>query len=516
MHTQLIELLSVDLQCSGFTADARNSLLSSDARDALITGVRSPAKRELFTHLEEAAGPQRQRLQLMRLFTVGETLTTEAVNEALPDLHTERACELGLISEVELGAYRATLSLNPYTPVARDAEASDQHWWIISDLDDHLRNRVARPDHVMGVGGATHSLINAIGNQEVDAACELGTGCGVVAMHLAQSCGRVIATDISTRALYFAGLNAQLNQIDNIEFRQGNLFEPVEGEQFDLIVSNPPFVITPEQSEQAHYTYRSAAGAGDSLLQQMLTEAPDHLSESGMMKCLGNWESRWGENGMQRVLSWITEGRQHRISAWIMRRDHQTPLEYAQLWLRDGGIKPEDQEYERLLTEWLNDFCARRVTKIEFGYISVYRNEAEPAVSRTESVLGLIAPDQRFGNTWDQHFANARKITQLSDRDLMKQRLVVEEHVREVREMIPGTDNIISITLTTDTGIERNLQTDTLIAGAVGACDGELTLDEITDALATLFEVDYTEVATHIVQGVRELVWLGMLAPLER
>lgn len=516
MPTQLIKLLSVDLQCSGFTTDALNNLLSSGARDALITGVRSPAKRELFTHLEEAAGPQRQRLQLMRLFTVGETLTTEAVNEALPDLHTERACELGLISEVELGTYRASLSLNPYTPVAPDAETSDQHWWIISDLDDHLRNHEARAEHVMGVGGATQSLISAIGNQKVEVACELGTGCGVVAMHLAQSCGRVIATDISTRALYFAGLNAQLNQIDNIEFRQGNLFEPVRGERFDLIVSNPPFVITPEHSEKAHYTYRSATGAGDSLLKQLLTEASDHLNESGMMKCLGNWESRWGEDGMQRLLSWITEGRQHCISAWIMKRDQQTPLEYALLWLRDGGIKTGDQDYERLLTEWINDFRARRVTKIEFGYINVYRNETEPTVSRTESVLGRIAPDQRFGNTWDQHFANARKITKLSDRELMKQRMVVEEQVREVRKMIPGTDNIISITLTTDTGIERNLQTDTLIAGAVGACDGELTLDEITEALATMFDLDYTEVADHIVQGVRELVWLGMLAPLER
>ena len=43
-----------------------------------------------------------------------------------------------------------------------------------------------------------------------------------------------------------ARFNAQLNRIDNVECAEGNLFEPAGERQFDLIFSNPPFVVSPE------------------------------------------------------------------------------------------------------------------------------------------------------------------------------------------------------------------------------------------------------------------------------
>jgi len=73
----------------------------------------------------------------------------------------------------------------------------------------------------------------------------LGTDCGVQAMHASRFADRVSATDISERALAFARFDSALNGVTNIEFRLGNLFEPVSGLRCDPIVSNPPFVITP-------------------------------------------------------------------------------------------------------------------------------------------------------------------------------------------------------------------------------------------------------------------------------
>ena len=75
----------------------------------------------------------------------------------------------------------------------------------------------------------------------------------------------VVATDVNPRALAFTELNAALSGLDNVECRRGSLFEPVEGEQFDLIVCNAPFVVSPER----RWTYRDgcarrrrALGAG--------------------------------------------------------------------------------------------------------------------------------------------------------------------------------------------------------------------------------------------------------------
>src|SRR5690606_15502302 len=79
---------------------------------------------------------------------------------------------------------------------------------------------------------------------------DLGTGCGVQALHASQHSTTVVATDISTRALEFARFNTALAEV-SVDLRHGSLFEPVAAEHFDLVVSNPPFVITPAAAYHA-------------------------------------------------------------------------------------------------------------------------------------------------------------------------------------------------------------------------------------------------------------------------
>ena len=204
---------------------------------------------------------------------LGCEVSSDAVETALPTLGVEGARELGLVDPAGTG-FVASLSLNPVElpdPLGQGASTgagTPLQWWILSDLDDQLRAGPARPDHVMGVGGATRSLlaqlplgphVTLLGGSVLD----LGTGCGVVALMLAHALARfdvqrIVATDISERALSFARANARLNGLHGaIEFRQGDLFAPVAGERFDLIASNPPFVITPRSpgDDRARYEY---------------------------------------------------------------------------------------------------------------------------------------------------------------------------------------------------------------------------------------------------------------------
>ena len=72
---------------------------------------------------------------------------------------------------------------------------------------------------------------------------EMGTGSGVCAVFAARYARRVVAVDINPAAVRCAGINARLNHAEHrIEVRHGDLFAPVSGERFDLILFNPPFL----------------------------------------------------------------------------------------------------------------------------------------------------------------------------------------------------------------------------------------------------------------------------------
>ena len=73
---------------------------------------------------------------------------------------------------------------------------------------------------------------------------DLCTGSGCLALGLAKEFPKadVVGTDISETALEYARQNAQMNGIGNVIFLKGNLFEPLEGMRFDIVVSNPPYI----------------------------------------------------------------------------------------------------------------------------------------------------------------------------------------------------------------------------------------------------------------------------------
>lgn len=106
---------------------------------------------------------------------------------------------------------------------------------------------VPRPETEVLVSAALDRLPEAEAEYRV---LDLGTGSGAIALALASERpkARVVATDISSSALQIARQNAeQLRLYERVELREGELFDPVRGESFDLVVSNPPYV---ERSRQ--------------------------------------------------------------------------------------------------------------------------------------------------------------------------------------------------------------------------------------------------------------------------
>ncbi|MEC7846837.1 MAG: peptide chain release factor N(5)-glutamine methyltransferase [Gemmatimonadota bacterium] len=123
---------------------------------------------------------------------------------------------------------------------------------------------------------------------------DMGTGAGAVALSLATegTWTRVVATDVSPEALSVAADNAERYDLGgHVEFREGSLFEPLEeGERFDVIVSNPPYIAEGEkgelQPEVRDWEPPEALFAGEDgldVIRQLVAGAPKHLLSGGLL-----------------------------------------------------------------------------------------------------------------------------------------------------------------------------------------------------------------------------------------
>ena len=494
----LAQALAADLDAADFRSEPLRRLWGEEADDALARGLREPILRAI-------AGRDDPLATLGRLWVLGMPQPHAAVERAVPRVGVDGLEALGLA--VADGAdVRPLAVIRPQSFVDADGVGE---WWIASDLDEIALGTSLPADHVLGVGGASRTLAELVIPTPVERALDLGTGCGIQALLVSRRAQHVVATDISARALAYAELNAQLNGVRNVELRLGSMFEPVAGEAFDLIVSNPPFVITPRVSGVPEYEYRDGGLVGDALVQQFLQTAPAHLTPGGVAQLLGNWESRAGEGGLERVRSWIGE----ELDAWVIQREQLTPLSYAELWIRDGGTLPRDSGFTPLLTAWLDDFAARGVTAIGFGYILVRRPSAPASVEGS-------APLRRF-ETITQPVSNLGRAlgAGLAAHDVLAagipDRLVVASDVTEARHHMPGNDDPSVIELRQGGGFARTISVDSALAGFVGACDGELTVMQIVQALADIFEVPLTDLWADLEPRIRRLVEDGLLLPAE-
>ncbi|WP_157428316.1 DUF7059 domain-containing protein [Agromyces salentinus] len=511
----LLALLAADLRAARFTVASLDSLWGAEAAAALHRGQRVPARRVLDARRAEHA-PSAELAALAELFVLGLPVGREELARALPGLGVQGAAELGLVGEEGDGGIRPLLDLRPYAFV--DAFGAGE-WWIASDLGELALGHPLGEQHVLGVGGASMTLSGLMIPDAATSVLDLGTGCGIQAMHASRFAERVVATDISARALAIAAMNVELNGIEGVEFRLGSLFEPVAGERFDRVVSNPPFVITPRREGVPEYEYRDGGMVGDGIVEAVVTGVGEHLEPGGIAQLLGNWEYRGRGDAFDRVADWVgRSGLEH----WIVEREVQHVTEYSETWIRDGGTRP-GEDFDRLYDAWLDDFAERGVREVGFGYVLLRRHEeasdaagAPPAASarlaRLERLHGPLGSD---GATLGTHLGECLeahdRAAGLDDADLAGSRLAVAPDVTEERHHWPGDENPTAMVLRQGGGFGRAITLDTGLAALVGACDGDLEVGQIIAAIAHLLEVDAVALAAELLPAVRTLLDDGIL-----
>lgn len=414
-------LLRADLAQSGWGVESVEALLGPVAAAALQRELRAPALRVVRRALAAGAGaastssdrpspatgadstssaanaPQYSDVAgykvavLTALFMLGEPVGAAALETALPRTGVAGALAIGLVVPTQSASgeqrYAPAVDLRPHE--AEDAHGSVR-WWVASDLGELVTGQALAPDHVLGIGRAGLTLAALTPRKPVETALDLGVGCGIQTLYLLRHVRQVVATDISTRALEFTAFNVALAGVDSarVQLRQGNLLEPVAGQRFDLIVSNPPFVITPPSVRQAGLPLMEYRDAGGPILPALVRGLEDHLNPDGVAVMLGNWEHREGTSWRTSVNQWIGKS----LDAWIIQREVQDPVEYAAMWLRDGGLTPERSgiAFENALAAWQEDFDSRQVSGVGMGYLVFHA----PSVAATSGPGGAALEGQ--------------------------------------------------------------------------------------------------------------------------
>ena len=515
--------LRADLSESGWGVEAVATLLGEAADAALRREIRLPALRSVRAAL--AAGTDSSPVAVLTaLFMLGEPVLATALDVALPRTGAAGAAVIGLVGETdEAGYVRARVDLRPHEAVD---DAGEIRWWVASDLGELVTGRALAPDHVLGIGGAGLTLAGLTPRTRVRSALDLGCGCGIQTLYLLRHAEHVVATDISERALAFTAFNAALAGVcvtggpdvgsgdgaGRLELLQGSLLEPVAGRRFDLIASNPPFVLTPPAVREAGLPLMEYRDAGGPVLPVLVAGLGEHLEPGAAAVMLGNWEHRGADSWREAVATWIPEG----LDGWVIEREVQDPVEYATMWLRDGGLTPErDAEgFDAALGAWIDDFEVRGVQGVGFGYLIVHRplrprdpwRLLEEVTTSGQGVLGHHVADV---------LESRERLAGLDDDAVADLHPVLAPDVTEERHLIPGAAEPTVILLRQGGGLGRTIRASTVMAALAGVADGELSVGQIASAVVALSGLTGSDAATlrvEMIEAARHLLVTGFLS----
>ena len=487
----LLPALRADLVASRYTVQGVTELLGPMACAALDREQALPAQRVTAASTEPGA-------TLVRLFALGDPVDVAEAAAALPTLGVDGAVALGLV-EPEGDAVVALCDLRPYA-------ADGVDWWVASDLGEVATGRPLREDHVLGIGGASATLASWTPRPHVERALDVGTGCGVQALHLEGHADEVVVTDLSERALAFARFNAALDDAE-WDVRSGSMLEPVAGERFGLVVSNPPFVITPRSGAVPLFEYRDGGAAGDAVVRDLVRAVGDHLEPGGIAQFLGNWEVPRGTTWVERVGAWL-DGTG--LDAWVVQREVQDPAEYAETWARDGGHHAGTADFDAMYAAWLDDFEARDVEAIGFGVVTLHRPRSErpPFVDLMEVTWPVESP---MGPTVLAGLDARTWLAEHDDAEVLDIAWRCAPDVHEERHTVPGAPDPTAIVLRQGGGLRRQLAMSTVTAAFASVCDGDLTARAAAAAIAGLLDLDGDEVRAEVVAFLRDAVKDGLL-----
>ena len=338
---------------------------------------------------------------------------------------------------------------------------------IYLSFDGFSRGVADPPGWVASFTPTAYWLASLTVRRRAGKALDIGTGNGAHALLAARHSGHVIATDVNERALAFTRISAALNGIANVETRLGSLFEPVDGETFDLITCNAPYVVSPER----RWAYRDGGLMGDELSRRVVTESAAHLADGGFASMLVSWLAESDEDPDERIEAWVEETG---CDAWILGLSGADALEHAAGW--NDHLATEPDALGETLDEWagyLRELGAAWVTE---GGVVLHRRHGTRNVVRADPVEEDEL--EYAGDQLERVFAAFELLAEEGEAGVELLSLRLAEDVRLVEELDRDGD-VLSTTLRLEEGTWPELDLDPEVADVLLSLGEGATIDEV-------------------------------------
>jgi hypothetical protein len=357
---------------------------------------------------------------------------------------------------------------------------------------------------VVGVGAPSLNLAQMTVRRPVRRTLDVGAGCGIQSFLAATHSEEVVGIDRNPRAVNVAAFNAQLNGLNHVSFLEGDLYAPVRDQRFDLIVANPPYVISPGSK----FLYRDSGLKGDEIAQRVIREGAALLDEGGYLQLTCEWTHLTGRDWRERLAGWF-EGTG--CDACILRFTTVGSEEHAGLWLRSDPHVTAETFPERFQA-WTDYHLSEGIEAVSDGVISLRKRTTGPNWLRIDDAPQRL---EGCGVSVERAFAAADFLTaNHADDALLRARLRLAPEVRWEQRLKPTADGweVFHSQLYLGTGLAYRGDASRQGLALVELCDGERAVGEVLSRLNAV--AGQSLPAPQVLAVIRQMVEQGFLVPV--
>jgi methylase of polypeptide subunit release factors len=396
---------------------------------------------------------------LVQLFALGRPVPCEEVEAALAPVELDQLRRAGLVSrhgDRVLASYR----LLPHDGLLLAGDTGRQERDVVTAFTD-----------------PSITLARLTPRSPRRAMLDLGTGSGIEALLAAPHCREVTAVDINPRALAFAELNARLNGVENIRLLEGSWLEAVGDARFDLIVANPPYVVSPDDE----FTYRDSPGGAGALMAQLCRAMPAHLDQGGVAIMLASWPHASRDDWASAPTAWV---RDTGCDALILGQGTVDPLTHATSWNVPPAHFLEPEALRQTVARWVGYYRESGIGAISFGAIVLRRTSQKP--TWLHAARALSPPGENAAGQLTQLLDGQELLRSLGDRELLAQPHVWPEGASIRQRLQRRSDRFVArpamVELDGGLGIQAAIDLDAL--DVLFECDGQRPLADCIERAA--------------------------------